>query len=401
LFKYIAHSLNLPAIDCENTAARFTMPLCSDENPSGLLYLFYHRQMKNIYLQITEPEQQSQGLVLATVTASRGSTPQKPGCSALFVQNSLIAGTVGGGIVESKIQEYAGNCSSTKESAYLHFSMDSDIEMKEEAVCGGTISILVDADPHGSLPVFQDMRKSLASGKPGVLLTRVTAWGDPHVLIMRYWVNIETDLPLPDHFKGIIMQEVSNLLSSPAGAVYKELDLPVPGEKQTAKFFLEPVMPLPWLVIAGAGHIGRALSHLGRLLDFEVTVIDDRKEYANHVNLPDADHIVVKDIGEAMKEEKKDNNTYIAIVTRGHSHDADALRPCIGSAAAYVGMMGSKKKVAKMHEEFIKNRWATEEQWQAIYTPIGIEIGSKTIEEIAVSIAAQLVQTRQKTQGKK
>ena len=377
------------------------MPLCIEENPSGLLYLFYLIQMKNIYLQITEPEQQSQGLVLATVTASRGSTPQKPGCSALFIQNTLITGTVGGGIVESKIQEYAGKCYSTKEFAYLHFSMDNDIEMKEEAICGGTISILVDADPLGSLPVFRNMRKSLAAGKPGVLLTRVTAWGDPHVMIMRYWVTIDTDLPLPGHFKGILMQEVSNLLSSPADAVYKELDLPVPGEKQTAKFFLEPVMPLPRLVIAGAGHIGRALSHLGRLLDFEVTVIDDRKEYANPANLPDADHFVVKDIGEAMQGDQKDSNTYIAIVTRGHSHDADALKPCIGSAAAYVGMMGSKKKVAKMHEEFIKNKWVTEEQWQKINTPIGLEIGSKTIEEIAVSIAAQLVQARQKTQGKK
>jgi xanthine dehydrogenase accessory factor len=313
LFKYITHVLNLPVNDGENTAARFTIPTGNNENPSGLLYLLYHRQMKNIYLQITEPEQQSQGLVLATVTASRGSTPQKPGCSALFVQNSLIAGTVGGGIVESKIQEYAGKCSSTKESAYLHFPMDNDIEMKEEAVCGGTISILVDADLPGSLPVFQEMRQSLASGQPGVLLTRITAWGEPHVLIQRYWATGDSDLPLPDHFKGIIMQEVSNLLSSPAGAVYKELDLPVPGEKQTAKFFLEPVMPLPRLVIAGAGHIGRALSHLGRLLDFEVTVIDDRKEYANPVNLPDADHIIVKDIGEAMKEEKKDNNTYMML----------------------------------------------------------------------------------------
>ncbi|MFZ0471961.1 MAG: XdhC family protein, partial [Bacteroidales bacterium] len=347
---------------------------------------------------ITEPEQQSHGLVLATVTASRGSTPQKPGCSALFVHNSLIAGTVGGGIVESKVQEYAGKCSFTKESAYLHFALDNNIEMKEEAVCGGTLSILVDADPLASLPVFWDMKKSLASGKPGVLLTRVTEWADPHVMIIRYWVTVDTDLPMPDHFKEIIMREVSNLLSSPAGADYKELELPVPGEKQTAKFFLEPVMPLPRLVIAGAGHIGRALSHLGRLLDFDVTVIDDRREYANSVNLPDADRIIVKDIGDAMQEEKKDSNTYIAIVTRGHSHDADALKPCIGSAAAYVGMMGSKKKVAKMHEEFIKNKWVTEDEWRKINTPIGLEIGSKTIEEIAVSIAAQLIQVR--TKGK-
>jgi len=84
-------------------------------------------------------------------------------------------------------------------------------------------------------------------------------------------------------------------------------------------------------------------------------------------------------------------DTYIVIVTRGHSHDAEALRPCIGSDASYVGMMGSRIKVAKMHEEFITNGWATEEQWKKICTPVGIDIGSQTVEEIAVSIAAQLI----------
>ena len=95
-----------------------------------------------------------------------------------------------------------------------------------------------------------------------------------------------------------------------------------------------------------------------------------------------------------MQELPKDKDTFIVIVTRGHRHDAEALRPCIGSAAAYVGLMGSRVKVAKMHEEFISNGWASEEQWQRICTPIGIEIGSVTVEEIAVSIAAQLISYR-------
>ena len=170
--------------------------------------------------------------------------------------------------------------------------------------------------------------------------------------------------------------------------------MPVAGEKQPAKIYLEPVFPLPRLIIAGAGHIGKAVSHQGKLLGFEVTVIDDRAEFANPVNLPDADNIIVKDIGEAMREISKDKNTFIVIVTRGHGHDADALKPCIGSPAAYVGMMGSRVKVAKVHEEFIARGWATEEQWKKIFTPIGLDIDSKTIEEIAVSIAAQLVMVR-------
>jgi len=99
-----------------------------------------------------------------------------------------------------------------------------------------------------------------------------------------------------------------------------------------------------------------------------------------------------------MRNLQKDKNTFIVIVTRGHGHDADALKPCIGSPAAYVGMMGSRVKVAKIHQEFITKGWATEEQWKRICTPIGIDIGSQTVEEIAVSIAAQLIVIRGRRQ---
>ena len=157
---------------------------------------------------------------------------------------------------------------------------------------------------------------------------------------------------------------------------------------------MESVFPLPQLVIAGAGHIGKALSHLGNMLGFEVTVIDDRPEYANSENLPDASCIIVKDIGEAMQEIRKNDDTYVVIVTRGHKDDAAALRPCIGSALAYTGMIGSRKKIAAMRENFIEKGWATSEQWDTIYAPVGLDIKSQTVEEIAVSIAAQLVLVR-------
>jgi xanthine dehydrogenase accessory factor len=195
----------------------------------------------------------------------------------------------------------------------------------------------------------------------------------------------------------IIAEEVKKILGSGNRAGYRHLDVTIPGEQQGAKVFLEPVFPPQKLIIAGAGHVGKAVSHQGRLLGFEVTVIDDRPEFANKENLPDADKIIVHDIGLAMNELPKDKDTYVVIVTRGHSHDAEALRACIGSKAGYVGMMGSRAKVAKIHEDFIKNGWATQEQWEKVCTPIGIEIESVTVEEIAVSIAAQLIICRGKT----
>jgi xanthine dehydrogenase accessory factor len=157
---------------------------------------------------------------------------------------------------------------------------------------------------------------------------------------------------------------------------------------------MEPVFPLPRLIIAGAGHIGKALSHLGCLLDFEVTVIDSRLEFANNSRLPDADYIITGNIGELLKKQHKDRNTYIVIVTRGHSDDAEALSACIGSPAAYIGMIGSKPKVALMKKKFIEEGLASEAEWSSIHTPIGLDIGSKTVNEIAVSIAAQLVKLR-------
>lgn len=351
--------------------------------------------MGNIYLHIAETEQDTPGLVLATVTGTKGSTPRKAGSSALFSNDKLIAGTVGGGIVEKKVSEYAAISAANKASASLIFSLENKIEAREEAVCGGTITILVDAMPMNHRDVFRAMAQSLREGRGGVLVTRITPWNEPLVNIRRYWTTGE-DLPLAEIFRQPVMREVDNIISRKAGAACREVEIPVPGEEKHAVFFLEPVLPLPRLIIAGAGHVGKALSHQGRVLGFEVTVIDDREEFANRYNLPDADNIIVKNIGEAMEEVIKDSNTYIAIVTRGHSHDADALRACIGSEAAYIGMMGSRSKVAALHREFISKNYATEEQWEKICTPIGLDIGSQTVEEIAVSIAAQLVQYRKK-----
>jgi len=350
--------------------------------------------MKNIYFQIAETDEPRPGLVLATVTGTSGSTPQKAGSSALILNGRLIAGTVGGGIIENRVMEYARNCSAGCKSALLHFSLESETAEKEEAVCGGTITILVDSEPAAHLRAFREMERSIRAGQPGVLVTKVIPWNEAQVMIKRCWTSGKTEIPISCNGDNDLLKEVTAILGDGNRKGYREINVPVPGEKQSAKIFLEPIFPLPRLVIAGAGHIGRAVSHQGKLLGFEVTVIDDRKEFANPSNLPDADNIFVKDIGEAMKEIPKDKDTFIVIVTRGHSHDADALKPCIGSPAAYVGMMGSKAKVAKMHVDFITKGWASEEQWQRIFTPIGVDIGSNTIEEIAVSIAAQLVRVR-------
>jgi len=351
-----------------------------------------YRKMKNIFLIIPEICHSHSGLVLATVTGTKGSTPQKPGSSALFDSKGLVAGTIGGGIVEGRITEQAVEFSKTKKSDWITFHLDNDISNKEEAICGGDITILIDGDPCRHLALYKEIKDSISAKVPGILISLVRREEDGNVALERQWMTSDKYPLFASEIMDKIGPEASNILSSFVPE-FSQTEIPIQGKKPLI-VLLEPVFPQKQLVIAGAGHIGKALSHLGKMLDFDVTVIDDRKEFANKENLPDADIIIVSEIGPAMTEIRKGRDTYIVIVTRGHNDDTEALKPCIGSGAAYVGMIGSKVKVARMKDEFIRNMWAGEEQWKQIYTPVGLDIKSRTVEEIALSIAAQLVLTR-------
>ena len=350
--------------------------------------------MKNICLQILELKSSGSSLMLATVVRTSGSTPQKPGSSALFGEHGLITGTIGGGVVEGKVQMMAPEAISARHSGLYHFNLANDISMKEEAICGGQISVLVDAAPASHLPIFEQIRNSLSKREPGVLITKVATEAENSVSIERFWATEENIPPVSSDLKKQIESAIKKLISDKNPGGFAEQGSDIKDETSSSIFFLQPFFPLDQLVIAGAGHIGRALAHLGGLLGFEVTIIDDRPEFANSMNIPDAEHIIVKTIGEAMVEIENGKNTYVVIVTRGHKDDAAALKPCFGKDLAYIGMIGSRNKIAAMRQDFIDNGWASVVQWDKIHAPVGLQIRSQTVEEIAVSIAAELVLVR-------
>lgn len=349
--------------------------------------------MNSIRHKILEQVRIGSDVVLATVVRTSGSTPQKPGSSALFSEDGLIAGTVGGGALEGEVQQIASSVLISGVSNHYYFNLDTD-QGGEGAICGGEAVVLIDANPGKHLITLEDMEKSLSQRKEGYLLTTVSRERDGGRTINRNWVTHDNLNSLPLDFTPEFKDKINNVFSDTAGNDFTELDIPSELETLHHMAFLEPLKPLPHLVIVGGGHVGKALAHLGRLLDFETTVIDDRPEFANGDNIPDADHFIVDEIGKSVSGLKKDPETYVVIVTRGHNHDAEALIPCIGSEAAYVGMIGSSHKVGVMKTRFLIDGLATPEQWSQIHTPIGLPIGSKTVQEIAISIAAQLVSIR-------
>ncbi len=162
---------------------------------------------------------------------------------------------------------------------------------------------------------------------------------------------------------------------------------------------LEAHERLATLLIVGGGHIGRALATIGGLCGFSVVVVDDRSEYANRERFPEADKVICGDFAEALREYPIDSNTYIVTVTRGHKHDEVSLRQVAESAAAYVGMIGSKRRVGAVLQHLI-DEGLDVEAVRRVQTPIGLDIGAETPEEIAVAIMAEVIQVRRGGSGR-
>ena len=152
------------------------------------------------------------------------------------------------------------------------------------------------------------------------------------------------------------------------------------------------------LLIIGGGHIGKALAVIGNLCGFSVEVVDDRAEYANQERFPEADRVTAGRFDEVLQGYPIDGNTYIVCVTRGHRHDEMSLALVVDSPAAYVGMIGSKRRVAAVLQHLVEDG-AEAEHVARVRTPIGLDIGAETPEEIAVAIMAEIILERRGGSG--
>jgi xanthine dehydrogenase accessory factor len=160
----------------------------------------------------------------------------------------------------------------------------------------------------------------------------------------------------------------------------------------TLEVYVEPILPQPMLYVFGAGHVSTALARAAHLAGFAVGVIDDRESFANSERFPMAQEIYTR-YEDAFVKLRPHAATYLVIVTRGHKDDMDVLRWAVGTEARYIGMIGSRRKVLSIYRALEKEGIAPE-KFARVYAPVGLDIGALTPEEIAVSIAAELIAVR-------
>ena len=282
---------------------------------------------------------------MIVVLKAEGSTPLKTGAKALVEANGRIWGTIGGGAVEAEAQRQAVEACRLGEPLVFDFKMEGAKRSDATPICGGAMRILVDPCAVQHKEAYVQVAEALAQGQRGVLLTSVRP-GDPVQVTLTWYA--EDDLT---SCQGL----------ADTGSLHSCLT------KETCQLFtdnmtemlVEPIIPRPRLLIAGGGHVGQALARQAVLVDFAVAVIVDREEFTDPALFPAGVETLCGDIPRQLADSPMTKGTYVVIVTRGHQFDAEALEVCIRRPAAYVGMIGSKRKVALIRQSLLASGKAT------------------------------------------
>lgn len=328
--------------------------------------------MHDIFYQMFYEIEKDRDLVLVSIVEDAGSAPRGTGSQMLVNENGRIIGTIGGGSIEKTSEKLAIEILTTKKSKIHQFHLNTLDQDALNMVCGGNAKVF-----------FQYIA--------------------PDDII---WVNIASEILtsfrenkevwLIQNLKGQAPFLINKNKEILAGRISEKIDLK---ELLQAKSILTDdhfSMPLPIMeraIIFGAGHIAQALTPILSMVDFRVTVFDNREEFARKEIFPAAEEVILGDftkISEHIDLEPKD---YCVVLTSGHSFDFEVENQILRKDLAYVGVIGSKGKTAFINN-LLMEQGISEERLQDVYTPIGTKIKAVTPEEIAVSIAGEMILKR-------
>ncbi len=339
----------------------------------------------NFYSKLTTLIHADAPFAFAAVVTATGSTPQKAGAKAIFEPTGAIHGTLGGGCLEAESRKRALDALDSALPLLFDLRLDDDYGWDDGLICGGNVQVFIDPAPAKNREAFGQAASLINESRRGVLI--ILAQGPAENLgIARCW---EEGAAVPGEI-GLSADQVQACLDKGRPQLVAVDD---------HSYYLEPIERTPTLLIAGGGHVGQATARLASWLGFEVVVVDDRPAFTQALLYPDGVRTVCGDIPKEVAAFPINSMTYILIVTRGHRHDGVVLKECIHSPAAYIGMIGSRRKVHVIRKGFIDDGIATVADFERVHAPVGLNIGALSVEEIAVSIAAELVAVRRKKSG--
>jgi xanthine dehydrogenase accessory factor len=299
--------------------------------------------MRTFFEELVSAINEGQPFALGIISSVKGSSPQKKGAKAIFFADGRIAGTLGGGCLEAEVRERARRSLLNQKPAAFDLVLDHDFGWDDGLICGGKVCGLILPNAAQAKEIWRELAGRERERAWGIKKDFSIAWGD---------------------------------------------------EANGEWLYRETVSPACALWIAGSGHVAQAVAPVTTQLDFAVTVFDDRPALANHSYFPTSTQLRVDAWEKILREPLPSTLTFALIVTRGHQHDALVLRDWIHQPFAFLGMIGSKRKWWIISTQFVQDGIATEEQLRRVECPVGLDINAVSVNEIAISIAARLVQRR-------
>ncbi|MDX9788789.1 MAG: XdhC family protein [Desulfobacterales bacterium] len=326
--------------------------------------------------------------VLATIIDQQGSAPRTAGTRMLITAACETVGTIGGGLLEAETMKAAAQMNEEAPARFLTFDLTHQDAANLEMICGGRVRVLLDyiQPDDDNRVLFTDWRDSLAKGRKAMLISIIC--GD------------QTHIERIDH--ALLMSDQSVQARATLSAAFVEklsAGITIADHVQVLSLderlvVVDPGRIAQPLYIFGAGHVSRPTAHLAALVGFGVVVLDDRADFADPARFPDAVAVqTLSSFDGAFENLAVTADAYIVIVTRGHLHDRTVLAQALKTPAAYIGMIGSRRKRDTIYEQLLKDGF-TAADIARVHSPIGLTIGADTPEEIAVSIVAELIAVR-------
>lgn len=306
----------------------------------------------------------------ATVVSTERSAPRDPGAMLAVSERGEVAGSVTGGCVEPAVFEEAREVLAGGAPRLRTYGIADEEAFEVGLPCGGTVHIFVDAlDPS----VAEQLARAVADERP---VARVVPVSGPHAGAERLVFADDT----PDDEVGRVAQE---LLAAGAASLV---------EVDDEQIFVDSFAPRPSMYVFGAVDHAAAVAEIGRLLGYRVTVCDARAKFVTPERFPAVDELVVEWPDRFLENAPVDERTAICVLTHDHKFDVPLLKVALASNAGYVGAMGSTRTTEE-RAKLLRAEGVSDEDLARVHAPIGLRIGARTPREVAVAVAAELIET--------
>ena len=343
---------------------------------------------------MAELAREGRPFALATVVRTQGSTPQVVGAKLVVTADDArgrAAGTLGGGCVEADAILAARETLTDGGRSLRAYELTEDLAWNTGLVCGGTMWILAERGDEALDGAGRSMLDTLANaaagGSPVAVVTHLARAGRSSSFVSRAFVAADGTVT------GSLGDAALDGTAASAGVTQMRHGTPrLVAIDEEHDLLIEPVTGRPRLAIAGGGHVALAIARQAMLLDFDVTIFEDRPEFANPDRFPGA-AIVGGDVPAAIGAFEYGWNSFLVIATRGHKLDADCVLAAVKTDVRYIGLLGSRRKTVLI-ANMLKEEGISADRIAVIHAPVGLDLGGRTPAEIALSVMAEITAHR-------